>query len=243
MKPDGPRSALDRKATHASLCPIALTALRLVPIVGICLILAACGYSSRDRNGAGDSPSAAARGSPSAVDDRTKIEQAWKDQDRMVHQRLDGYGWINRAAGVAHIPIDRAMELIVAGQRESGPPSAQIESDNAQDTDTPLQRAGRRLFQKYGCNICHGQDAPIHAPSLVGIYGQRVRLSDGSFVRADDQYLRTSIQHASRQVVAGYVPVMPAYHDVIPEPDVVELIAYLKSFTDATSAPTAAHSP
>src|SRR5689334_6475388 len=27
------------------------------------------------------------------------------------HQQLDSYGWINRESRVAHIPIDRAMEL------------------------------------------------------------------------------------------------------------------------------------
>jgi len=28
--------------------------------------------------------------------------------------QLSSYGWINRDAGIAHIPIDRAMEIIVA---------------------------------------------------------------------------------------------------------------------------------
>lgn len=30
--------------------------------------------------------------------------------------RLNGYGWIDRSAGVAHIPIERAMELLAAGR-------------------------------------------------------------------------------------------------------------------------------
>lgn len=31
------------------------------------------------------------------------------------HQaRLSSYGWVNEAAGLAHIPIDRAMDLLVA---------------------------------------------------------------------------------------------------------------------------------
>lgn len=28
--------------------------------------------------------------------------------------QLNGYGWVDRQAGVVHIPIDRAMELLVA---------------------------------------------------------------------------------------------------------------------------------
>jgi hypothetical protein len=31
--------------------------------------------------------------------------------------RLEGIGWVDRTAGVVHIPIDRAMALVVAGQR------------------------------------------------------------------------------------------------------------------------------
>ena len=31
--------------------------------------------------------------------------------------RLEGAGWVDQRAGVAHIPIERAMALVVAGQR------------------------------------------------------------------------------------------------------------------------------
>jgi hypothetical protein len=33
--------------------------------------------------------------------------------DDAARQHLEGYGWTDRAAGKAHIPIDRAMELQV----------------------------------------------------------------------------------------------------------------------------------
>jgi hypothetical protein len=38
---------------------------------------------------------------------------------------------------------------------------------------------------------------------------------------------------ASKQVVAGYESFMPGYSNMIPEPDVRELIAYLKSTSPA----------
>jgi hypothetical protein len=31
---------------------------------------------------------------------------------RQAEQRLQGYGWIDRRAGMAHIPIDRAMTIL-----------------------------------------------------------------------------------------------------------------------------------
>jgi hypothetical protein len=37
-------------------------------------------------------------------------EQAW----------LHSYGWVDEAAGVVHIPIERAMELVVARAAEVG---------------------------------------------------------------------------------------------------------------------------
>jgi hypothetical protein len=38
--------------------------------------------------------------------------QKWKKERT---EWLNQYGWVNRARGVAHIPIDRAMDEIVAG--------------------------------------------------------------------------------------------------------------------------------
>jgi hypothetical protein len=37
---------------------------------------------------------------------------------------LDGYGWVDRPAGVVRIPIARAMELLVQRQGESPQPVA-----------------------------------------------------------------------------------------------------------------------
>ncbi len=38
-------------------------------------------------------------------------------------RRLTGYGWVNREAGIAHIPIDRAMDIVARkGLSSSGGP-------------------------------------------------------------------------------------------------------------------------
>jgi hypothetical protein len=39
---------------------------------------------------------------------------AWREQAR---RRLDSYGWVDQAKGVAHIPIDQAMDLVEKGER------------------------------------------------------------------------------------------------------------------------------
>ena len=35
---------------------------------------------------------------------------------------LEGYGWVDRAKGVAHIPIEQAMDQILAGASPTGAP-------------------------------------------------------------------------------------------------------------------------
>jgi cytochrome c oxidase subunit 2 len=154
-----------------------------------------------------------------------------------VHEHLYSAGWIDRSAGVAHIPIDRAMDLILVDKDPSAPQSDKSEASGADEKNTPLQSAGRELFRKYGCDVCHSPDAHIHVPSLVGIFGEKVRLSDGMFVRADDQYLRNSILHAGIQLVAGYPPIIRTFSGYIPEPDVLGLMACLKSFKGTKGDP------
>jgi hypothetical protein len=36
-------------------------------------------------------------------------QRVWSEQEA----KLESYGWVDRKAGVAHIPVDRAMELLV----------------------------------------------------------------------------------------------------------------------------------
>lgn len=52
--------------------------------------------------------------------------QEWRDvRDMRTHEddALHSYGWVNKEAGVAHVPIERAMDLIV----ERGLPKPGIE--------------------------------------------------------------------------------------------------------------------
>jgi hypothetical protein len=53
---------------------------------------------------------------PFAVDNRLA---RWR---REHDQRLNGFGWIDRTKGVAHVPIERAMESIAGGALPAGAP-------------------------------------------------------------------------------------------------------------------------
>jgi len=94
--------------------------------------------------------------------------------------------------------------------------------------------SGRQLFQQYRCHTCHEGDSP-RGPSLVGVPGSQVPLSDGSTVVADDEYLRESILDPTAKIVAGYRALMPTYRGQIGEEDILSLIAYIKSLDSNNS--------
>jgi cytochrome c oxidase subunit II len=105
------------------------------------------------------------------------------------------------------------------------------------DTGETLAAAGKTLFMRYGCSGCHGSDgaggtqsgSTVRAPSLAGLYGSPVTLSNGNVVKADDRYIRDCILTPSRQRVASYLPVMPSFAGEMSEEDLLKIIAYLKS--------------
>jgi cytochrome c oxidase subunit II len=92
-----------------------------------------------------------------------------------------------------------------------------------------LAAQGERAFHMRGCSGCHAQNSTIHAPLLEGIYGKRIPLSDGTFISADEQYLRDSVLQPNKQIAAGYQPIMPTFQGQISEEELNALIAYLKS--------------
>ncbi|HZT42389.1 MAG TPA: cytochrome c oxidase subunit II [Chthonomonadaceae bacterium] len=92
-----------------------------------------------------------------------------------------------------------------------------------------LAAQGERLYEQLGCSGCHGASNTVRAPTLEGLYGKPVPLSNGQVVIADDRYLHDSILLPKLQVVAGYKPVMPSFKGAISDDQVMELVAYIKS--------------
>jgi cytochrome c oxidase subunit II len=95
--------------------------------------------------------------------------------------------------------------------------------------DNSLASAGRKLFLKLQCVVCHSADSKARAPVLEDIYRKEVPLDTGARVLADDEYLRESILNPRSKVVAGYRPIMPPYEGQIDETEMIELLAFLKT--------------
>ncbi len=107
-----------------------------------------------------------------------------------------------------------------------------LEVNNAEPV---MATRGESLFRQLGCSGCHGAHAAVRAPPLEGLYGRQVPLKGGRTAIADDRYLRDSILLPQKEVAAGYDPVMPSFAGQISDPELLDLIAYIKSL--ATKEP------
>lgn len=92
-----------------------------------------------------------------------------------------------------------------------------------------LAQNGERLFASMGCNACHTGNAASRGPNLAGVYGSRLRLTNGSEVLVNEAYLRDAILNPSQHITAGYAPIMPTYQGQISEEGLIDLVEYLKT--------------
>lgn len=102
-------------------------------------------------------------------------------------------------------------------------------ADGGGNTPASMAQTGAQLFSSQGCISCHKMDGSGVAPSLVGVFGSDVPLQGGLTVRADEDYIRTSIVRPNAQVVAGYQSIMPTFEGKLSEEQIMALLAYIKS--------------
>jgi cytochrome c oxidase subunit 2 len=95
---------------------------------------------------------------------------------------------------------------------------------------------GERLFTDLACVTCHKPDSSGRGPSLLGVFGSRVALTDGRTVVADENYLRESIMNSQAKVVQGYQGIMPTFQGMVTEENLMQLIAYIKTLKPAAPA-------
>ena len=92
-----------------------------------------------------------------------------------------------------------------------------------------LAQNGERLFASMECTQCHNGTAAARGPSLAGVYGSKLTLTNGSQVTVNDAYLRDAILNPSQHVTAGFQPIMPTYQGQISEDGLIELVEYIKT--------------
>ena len=111
------------------------------------------------------------------------------------------------------------------------------------NVQTTRAATGSRLFQQYGCSGCHGLNSSVKAPLLEGIYGEQRALADGSFVVADERYIRDSILLPQKEIRAGFKPVMPSFKGKISESEILQIIDYLRTTDTANQSTNGGSNP
>jgi cytochrome c oxidase subunit 2 len=93
---------------------------------------------------------------------------------------------------------------------------------------TPAKQ-GEALFGSLGCVACHNAQSNAQGPNLVGVFGTEQTLQDDTTVMADENYIRESILTPQAKLLKGFLPIMPTYQGMVTEPQLLQILAYIKS--------------
>ena len=105
----------------------------------------------------------------------------------------------------------------------------------------PPEKAGEELHRRRGCAQCHSVDGKAGTgPTLLGIWGETHRMTDGSTVLVDENYLRESILEPGKRIREGFVNQMPTFKGVLSDEEIGYLIAYIKSLGGSAKGETPA---
>jgi mono/diheme cytochrome c family protein len=123
--------------------------------------------------------------------------------------------------------LEKRLEL---AHGPSAPAAATASTPAAAPGMTPAAK-GEALVAEYACTACHSPgDKRLVGPGWGHLYGEPVKLVDGSTVTADEAYLTESILQPGAKVVEGYpAGTMPTYDKLLSADDVKAIVAYIQT--------------
>lgn len=97
-------------------------------------------------------------------------------------------------------------------------------------TPASVAMLGQRLYETH-CALCHSIDGSAKTgPTFKNVYGTTVKISGGTTVRCDDDYLRESTWLPVKKITAGYEGLqMPGFAGVLDDAAMNAVIAFIKS--------------
>ncbi|MDB5039025.1 MAG: cytochrome c oxidase subunit 2 [Bacteriovoracaceae bacterium] len=119
--------------------------------------------------------------------------------------------------------------LQLDGNKLSSPDDGKKSPANVSIAMLALQ--GKKITQDKGCVACHSDDGSKKiGPSYQGLFGSEVELSDGTKIKADENYIRESIFKPQVKIVKGFENMMmPPYVGQIDDTEMSAVIEYIKS--------------
>jgi cytochrome c2 len=139
---------------------------------------------------------------------------------------------VTTAGNITHASLPPARRQCPTQRRpprQPCPPRGRIQNIPA------LVTRGRTLYSTKACSGCHSLSGTASVgPSLKGVAGSKVTLSNGQTITADDAYLRQSIANPDAQIVKGYragvMSAAVASFNLAGKPDEIRaLVAFIKS--------------
>lgn len=97
--------------------------------------------------------------------------------------------------------------------------------------EDPVAR-GEKWAKEFGCLACHSLDgSPLVGPTWFGIFGKSVRMTDGTEIIVDEEYLIQSILNPNQLIVEGFLPnIMPQnFADRLTLEQIQDIIAYIQT--------------
>jgi cytochrome c oxidase subunit 2 len=128
--------------------------------------------------------------------------------------------------GTSHAYME--SPVIVASQADFDTWMAE-QVEIAQELAQTPEGRGQALVSANGCNACHSLNGAAGiGPTWFNLFGRQERLTDGSVITVDDEYLHESISAPQAKIVAGFEnQLMPAYN--FTDEQIADIIAYIKT--------------
>lgn len=159
-----------------------------------------------------------------AIDDRTSAENLAAHRQEAI-ARLNSYGWVDKEAGSAHIPIDRAIALVANSGLPVGPEATATPEPVAQPTvdltNVTYQDDVLPIFEEH-CSECHGNEDPEEQLELTRYRTAIVGSINGPVIvpgNPDESYL-------VEQIVSGQ---MPKRGDPLSSTEIEIVIAWIEA--------------
>ncbi len=102
-----------------------------------------------------------------------------------------------------------------------------LSRNGEQTPQLSVAQSGARLFNRMGCQNCHGAQDTLRGPTLAGIFNTPRKMSDGTVMRADETYLREQILRPNNHITQGYENTMLPYEGQLTEDQLLQLVAYI----------------
>lgn len=91
---------------------------------------------------------------------------------------------------------------------------------------------GKTLYTQKGCNACHSIDGTrIVGPTWLDLYGSKIKMTNGTEVEADANYIKESILEPAKLIHDTFPPVMPSFAGQLSEDEISGIIAFIRTLT------------